>query len=148
MAEVIALLYQKICYRGVCYKSVPLYSVPSSCTLCQPVLIASTSDEKYRFGVPFEVLVDEVRLPQPLWVVSVLSGSTLFSFQGAHKTPSGILRTTSNLKHTHTVYVHLRAYQQQHQKLVSHSHGYDVSRIELTLTLFVSGVMLTTLGLR
>ena len=24
MAEVIALLYQEICYRGVCYKSVPL----------------------------------------------------------------------------------------------------------------------------
>ena len=27
MAEVIALLYQEICYRGVCYKSVPLYMI-------------------------------------------------------------------------------------------------------------------------
>ena len=32
------------------------YSVPSACTLCQPVLIVSTSDKKYRFGVPFKVL--------------------------------------------------------------------------------------------
>ena len=27
MAEVIALLYQEICYRGDCYKSVPLYKL-------------------------------------------------------------------------------------------------------------------------
>ena len=32
------------------------HSVPSSCTPCQPVLIASTSDKKYRFSVPFKVL--------------------------------------------------------------------------------------------
>ena len=31
-----------------------LNSVPSSCTLCQTVLIVSSSDKKYRFGVPFE----------------------------------------------------------------------------------------------
>ena len=29
MTEVIALLYQEICYSGVCYKSVPLYYVYS-----------------------------------------------------------------------------------------------------------------------
>ena len=33
-----------------------LHSFPSSCTLCQPVLTVSTSDKKYRFGVPFKVL--------------------------------------------------------------------------------------------
>ena len=34
-----------------------LHLVPSSCTPCQPVLIVvSTSDKKYRFGVPLEVL--------------------------------------------------------------------------------------------
>ena len=32
MAEVIALLYQEMCYRGVCYKSVPLYLDPHSHT--------------------------------------------------------------------------------------------------------------------
>ena len=32
------------------------HSVPSSCTPCQPVLVVSTSDKKYRFGVPFKVL--------------------------------------------------------------------------------------------
>ena len=32
-----------------------LHSVPSSCTPCQSVLIASTSDKKFRFGVPFEL---------------------------------------------------------------------------------------------
>ena len=26
------------------------HSAPSSCTLCQPVLMASTSDKRYRFG--------------------------------------------------------------------------------------------------
>ena len=26
------------------------HSAPSSCTLCQPVLIASTSDKRFRFG--------------------------------------------------------------------------------------------------
>ena len=39
-----------------------LHSVPSSCTLCQPVLIVSTSDKKYRFGVPFKVLTKQVGL--------------------------------------------------------------------------------------
>ena len=39
-----------------------LHSVPSSCTLCQPVLVVSTSDEKYRFGVPFKVLTKQVGL--------------------------------------------------------------------------------------
>ena len=39
-----------------------LHSVPSSCTLCQPVLIVSTSDKKYRFGVPFKVLAKQVGL--------------------------------------------------------------------------------------
>ena len=39
-----------------------LHSVPSSRTLCQPVLIASTSDKKYRFGVPFKVLTKQVGL--------------------------------------------------------------------------------------
>ena len=32
------------------------HSVPSSCTPCQPVLVVSTFDKKYRFGVPFKVL--------------------------------------------------------------------------------------------
>ena len=32
------------------------HSVPSLCTPCQPVLVVSTSDKKYRFGVPFKVL--------------------------------------------------------------------------------------------
>ena len=36
-----------------------LHSLPSSCSLCQPVLIVSTSDKKYRFGVPFKVLVKQ-----------------------------------------------------------------------------------------
>ena len=27
MVEIIALLYQELCYRGVCYKSAPLYSL-------------------------------------------------------------------------------------------------------------------------
>ena len=31
------------------------HSVPSSCTPCQPVLVVSTSEKKYRFGVPFKV---------------------------------------------------------------------------------------------
>ena len=35
-----------------------LHSVPSSCTLCQPVLIVSTSDKKYKFSVPFKVLTN------------------------------------------------------------------------------------------
>ena len=39
-----------------------LHSVPSSCTLCQTVLIGSTSDKKYRFGVPFRVLTKQVGL--------------------------------------------------------------------------------------
>ena len=38
------------------------HSVPSSCTQCQPVLLASTSDKKYRFGVPFKVLTKQVGL--------------------------------------------------------------------------------------
>ena len=33
-----------------------------ACALCQPVLIASTSDKKYRFGVLFEVLTEQVGL--------------------------------------------------------------------------------------
>ena len=37
-----------------------LHSVPSSCTQCQPVLIVSTSDKKYRLGVPFKVLTEQV----------------------------------------------------------------------------------------
>ena len=32
-----------------------LHSVPISCTLCQTVLTVSTSEKKYRFGVPFKV---------------------------------------------------------------------------------------------
>ena len=48
-----------------------LHSVPISCTLCQPVLIVSTSDKKYRFGVPFKVLTKQVRL--------YLTGATSFS---------------------------------------------------------------------
>ena len=45
-------------YIVACVVSTPVseYTVPSSCTLCQAVLIVSTSDEKYRFGVPFKVL--------------------------------------------------------------------------------------------
>ena len=35
MAEVIALLYQEICYRGVCYKSAPLYVVISDLQRCE-----------------------------------------------------------------------------------------------------------------
>ena len=51
----------------VCVTSTLLFtiscSVPSSCTLlCQPVLIASTSDKKYRFGVPLTVLTKQVGL--------------------------------------------------------------------------------------
>ena len=39
------------------------HSVPSSCTLYQPVLIASTSDMKYNgFGVSFKVLTKHVGL--------------------------------------------------------------------------------------
>ena len=38
------------------------HSVPSSCTLCQPVLIVSTSDKKYRSGVPFGVPTKQVGL--------------------------------------------------------------------------------------
>ena len=38
------------------------HSVPSSCTLCQPVLMVSTSDKKYRFGVPFELHTEQVGL--------------------------------------------------------------------------------------
>ena len=34
--------------------------VPRSCTLYQSVLIVSTSDEKYIFGVPFKVLTKQV----------------------------------------------------------------------------------------
>ena len=34
----------------------------SSCTLCQPVLTVSTSDKKYRVGVPFKVLTKQVGL--------------------------------------------------------------------------------------
>ena len=41
------------------------HSVPSSCTLCQTVLIASTSDRKYRFGVPFKVVTRQVGLYIP-----------------------------------------------------------------------------------
>ena len=33
-----------------------LHSVPSSCTLCQKVLIASISEKKYRFGVSSKVV--------------------------------------------------------------------------------------------
>ena len=36
------------------------HPVPSSCTLCQPVLIASTSDKKYRFGVPSRYLLSKI----------------------------------------------------------------------------------------
>ena len=39
-----------------------LHSVPSSCTLCQPALIVSISDKKYRFGMPFKVLTKQVGL--------------------------------------------------------------------------------------
>ena len=39
-----------------------LHSVPSSCTLCTPVLIVSTSDKKYRFGGPFKILTKQVGL--------------------------------------------------------------------------------------
>ena len=45
-----------------------LYLVPSSCTLCQPVLIVSTSDKKYRFGMPFKVLTKQVCLYDMLTV--------------------------------------------------------------------------------
>ena len=37
-----------------------LQSLLTSYTLCQPILIASTSDKKYRFGVPFKVLTTQV----------------------------------------------------------------------------------------
>ena len=45
------------------------HSVPSSCTLCQPVLIVSTSDKKYIFGVPFKVLLNQ---HHPLQIFTVL----------------------------------------------------------------------------
>ena len=38
------------------------HSVPSSCTLCQPVLVVSTSDKKHRYGLPFKVLTKQVCL--------------------------------------------------------------------------------------
>ena len=31
------------------------HPVPSSCIVCQPVLIESNSDKKYRLGVPYKV---------------------------------------------------------------------------------------------
>ena len=64
-------------YRTTCLVSIPhgwyihtpvntcihtLHPVPGLCSLCQPELIASTLDEKYRFGVPFKVLGKRVRL--------------------------------------------------------------------------------------
>ena len=39
-----------------------LSEYPSSCTLCHSVLVVSTSDKKYRFGVPFKVLTKQVGL--------------------------------------------------------------------------------------
>ena len=42
---------------------------PSSYTLRQPVLIASTSDEKYSFGVLFEVLIPNTLLKPCLFDV-------------------------------------------------------------------------------
>ena len=48
-------------YGTTCLVSI-LHSVPSSCALCQPVLIVSTSDMKYGFGVPFKVLTKQVCL--------------------------------------------------------------------------------------
>ena len=50
------------------------HSVPSSCTLCQPVLIVSTSDKKYRFGVPFKVKHIDCSTRTVLW--STLSIAT------------------------------------------------------------------------
>ena len=38
------------------------HSIPSSCTLCQPLLTVSTSDMKYRFGVPLKVFTKQVGL--------------------------------------------------------------------------------------
>ena len=59
-----------------------LHSVPSSCTVCQTVLIVSTSDKKYRFGVPFKVLTKQVEQyihmyscmnqHHPLWIFTIL----------------------------------------------------------------------------
>ena len=40
-----------------------LHSDPSSCTLCQPLLIGSTPDKKYRFAALFEVLTKQVGMP-------------------------------------------------------------------------------------
>ena len=60
-----------------------LHSVPSSCTLCQLVLMVSTSDIKYKFGVPFNVLTNQV----VLYTICDLSmctnsrnGGTFFSY--------------------------------------------------------------------
>ena len=39
-----------------------LHSVLISCMPCQPVLIVSTSNKKYRFGVPSKVLTKQVGL--------------------------------------------------------------------------------------
>ena len=50
------------------------HSVPSSCTLCQPVLTVSTSDKKYRFGVPFKVKHIDCSTKSVLW--STLSIAT------------------------------------------------------------------------
>ena len=44
------------------------HSVPSSCTPCQPVLVVSTFDKKYRFGVPFKVLSKLDYIYSPVYI--------------------------------------------------------------------------------
>ena len=58
-----------MCCVGCVFVTHTLHSVPSSCTLCPPVLIVSTSDEKYRFGVTFELHTEQVGLHTRLSVV-------------------------------------------------------------------------------
>ena len=48
------------------------HSVPSSCTLCQPVLIVRTFDKKYRFGVPRYLRIKQVGLYTPSRVIFFL----------------------------------------------------------------------------
>ena len=53
MAEVIALLYQEICYRGVCYKSVPLHVIH-----CVLLLLKITDIEKFNNSIDsYDIIV-------------------------------------------------------------------------------------------
>ena len=53
MAEVIALLYQELCYRGVCYKSVPLHVIH-----CVLLLLKITDIDKFNNSIdPYDIVI-------------------------------------------------------------------------------------------